>query len=86
MRTRQCPNGCAPPMEARRLDTVFRRHEEYVLITNLLMYVCEECGQERMPSVSARLVEAVLNGKIPASGEVRAELYDVAALQEEAPV
>ena len=59
----QCPNGCLIPMEEIKQDKIFYRNGEPIVITDLTMYVCPNCGQESMPLSSARLVEDVLNGK-----------------------
>ena len=76
----QCPNGCLSPMEERKEDRVFHRNGEPVVISNLTMYVCPDCGQESMPLSSARIVEDVLNGRIKPSGKFTAELYEVSSI------
>jgi len=58
----QCPSGCTTPMEKIKEDKIFYRNGEPMVITDLVMYVCEKCGQETMPLPSARMVEDVLNG------------------------
>ena len=73
----QCPNGCATPMEPRKEDRIFHRHGEPVVIANLLMCVCPNCGQEAMPLSTARLVDDVLNGKMKPTGTFTAALYEV---------
>jgi len=49
-------------MEKIKEDKIFYRNGEPMVITDLVMYVCEKCGQETMPLPSARMVEDVLNG------------------------
>jgi len=69
-------------MEERRVDKVFRRKNgEYVLVTNLVVHVCQHCGQESVPHDTARLIEDVLYGRIPATTVVSTELYDSAAIE-----
>jgi hypothetical protein len=72
----QCPNGCLIPMEEIKQDKIFYRNGEPIVITDLTMYVCPNCGQESMPLSSARLVEDVLNGKVKPSGKFIAERYE----------
>ncbi len=45
----QCPNGCPSPMEERKEEKIFNRKGEPIVISDLIMYVCPECGQESMP-------------------------------------
>ena len=71
----QCPSGCASPMKTIKEDKIFYRNGEPMVVTDLVMYVCETCGQESMPLVSARLVEDILNGKISSSGKFVAKKY-----------
>ncbi len=71
----QCPNGCDVPMEMQKMQKLFYRRDEPVVISDLMIAVCSECGQEAMPLNTARIVEDVLNGrKIPA-GTFTAELF-----------
>ena len=73
----QCPNGCVSKLEQRRVEKIFYRHEEPVVVSNLLIYVCPECDHESLPLASARLIEDVLNGQVKPSGTFTAELYEV---------
>lgn len=73
----QCPNGCAAVMEERKEVRIFQRNGQPIVISDLLMYVCPECGHESMPLTSARIVEDILNGKIQPSGQFTADLYEV---------
>lgn len=76
----QCPNGCSSAMEKRKEEKVFHRNCEPVVISDLTMYVCSNCGQEVMPLSSARIVEDILNGKVQPSGVFTAELYELSAI------
>lgn len=73
----QCPNGCASPMEERKEEKIFYRNDEPIVISDLTMYVCPNCGHESMPLSAARIVEDILNGKVKSSGKFIAELYKV---------
>lgn len=73
----QCPNGCPSPMEERKEEKIFHRNGEPIVISDLIMYVCSDCGQESMPLSSARIVEDILNGKVKPSGKFTAKLYEV---------
>ena len=73
----QCPNGCPSPMEEKREEKIFHRYSESVVISDLNMYVCPDCGQESMPLSSARIVEDILNGKVEPSGNFTDELYEI---------
>jgi hypothetical protein len=64
------------PMEKTKEDKIFYRNNEPIVVTDLTMYVCPNCGQESMPLSSARLVEDVLNGKIKSAGKFIAEKYE----------
>lgn len=77
----QCPNGCASPMEERKKGKIFYRNEEPVVISDLTMYVCPNCGQESMPLSSARIVEDILNGKVKSSGKFTAKLYRISSVK-----
>ncbi len=76
----QCPSGCPCSMEERKVERMFHRNSEPVVISDLVMYVCPECGQESMPLSSARIVENILNGKAKPSGKFVAELYEVSSV------
>jgi hypothetical protein len=76
----QCPNGCIESLEKIKEDKIFYRNDKPVVITDLVMYVCETCGQESMPLVSARMVENVLNGKVNSSGKFVAEKFETAEI------
>ena len=73
----QCPNGCPSPMEERKEEKIFHRKGEPIVISDLIMYVCPECGQESMPLSSARIVEDILNGRVKPSGRFTAKLYEI---------
>lgn len=73
----QCPNGCSSPMKERQEEKIFHRNGEPIVISDLIIYVCPDCGQESMPLSSARIVENILNGKVKPSGKFTAKLYDV---------
>ena len=74
----QCPNGCAAPMETRRLERIFRRGTEPVVVADLEIEVCPDCGEEVLPLASARKVEAVLDGSAAPAGRFTAPLYKTA--------
>jgi hypothetical protein len=71
----QCPNGCSPPLEERKVEKLFHRRQEPIVVRGLTVYVCPECEHESLPLASARLVEDILNGKTTATGQFTAELY-----------
>ncbi len=71
----ECPNGCASIMKTLRVERIFYRKKEPVVIRDLELFVCPECGCEAMPLRSARIVENVLNGRIPPIGQFSAPLY-----------
>jgi len=64
----QCPNGCAAPMVRTSGERLFHDREGRALVvTNLALNVCPDCGQESMPLESARTVERTLqDGTSPA--------------------
>ncbi|MFQ6043900.1 MAG: hypothetical protein ACE5PV_23855 [Candidatus Poribacteria bacterium] len=74
-----CPNGCAMPMKQMKFDRIFYgKKGEPLVIKDLTMNVCLECGQESMPLKSARIVEDILNGKIKPIGQFTAVMYRAA--------
>lgn len=75
----QCPNGCATLMESKKEERIFHRNNQPVVISDLTVYVCPQCGQESMPLSSARMVESVLKGDVKPSGKFTAELYEVSS-------
>lgn len=78
----QCPNGCSSSMEERKVEKIFYRNGEPIVIADLAMYVCPNCGQESMPLSSARIIENILvNGKAKPSGRFTAELYEVSSVE-----
>ena len=44
----ECPNGCAAPMKVIHVDRIVYRSDEPLVIGNLEIYVCPECGFESM--------------------------------------
>lgn len=76
----QCPNGCLIPIEEIKQDKIFYRNGEPIVITDLTMYVCPNCGQESMLLFSARLVEDVLNGKVKSTGQFVAERFETSEI------
>jgi len=77
----QYPNGCSSSMEERKVERIFYRNGEPIVIADLVMCVCPNCGQESMPLSSARIVENILNGKAKPSGKFTAELYEVSSAE-----
>jgi len=73
----ECPNGCRNPMHAVRVERIFHRAGQPVVIRDLEMYACDECGAEAMPLHTARIVEQVLNGEIEPAGEFCAPLFEI---------
>ena len=73
----QCPNGCPFPMEEKKEEKIFHRNGEPIVISDLVIYICPDCGQESTPLSSARIIEDVLNGKVKPSGKFSAALYEV---------
>ena len=71
-----CPSGCKTPMEKIKEDKIYYRNAEPIVITELVIPVCETCGQESMPLASARMVEDVLNDKVRPSGKFIAEKFE----------
>ena len=74
----ECPNGCGVMMKSTRVERIFHRDDEPVVIRDLEMYVCPECGCESMPLKSARIVENVLNRQLEPIGEFSAPLFQPA--------
>lgn len=71
----ECPNGCAPPLEERKIEKLLHRRQQPIVVKDLTVYLCLECGHQSLPLASARFVEDILNGKASAAGQFTAELY-----------
>jgi len=74
----ECPNGCSVYMESVLVERIFDRAGRPIVIRDLEMYVCPECGCESMPLRSARIVENVLNGQMEPIGQFTAPLFQSA--------
>jgi hypothetical protein len=57
-------------MQALRVERIYHKEGEPVVICGLEIYVCPECGCEAMPLHTARLVENVLKGEVGTESEV----------------
>ena len=66
-------------MKEIKQEKIFYRNDKPIVISNLILNVCLECGCESMPLSSARIVEDILNEKIESSGKFTAELYEVSS-------
>jgi len=53
----------------------FYRAGRPIVIRDLEMHVCPECGCESMPLKSARIVENALNGRMEPTGQFSAPLF-----------
>jgi len=71
----ECPNGCSVSMTSVRVERIFYRASRPIVIRDLEMYICPECGCESMPLRSARIVESVLNGQLEPIGQFSAPLF-----------
>ncbi|MBS1248979.1 MAG: hypothetical protein MAG431_00550 [Chloroflexi bacterium] len=74
----QCPNVCSASMETALVTRIFYRDAEPVVIRDLKMNVCSECGYETLPLKSARIVENVFNNRIEPVGNFSAPLFQPA--------
>ena len=63
-------------MEERSEKRIFYRNSVPIVISDLTMHICSNCGQESMPLPSARIVEDVLNGKHKPSDKFTDDLYE----------
>jgi len=74
----ECPNGCSVSMKSVPVERIFYRAGKPIVIRDLEMHVCPECGCESMPLRSARIVETVLNGQMEPIGQFTAPLFQSA--------
>ena len=74
----ECPNGCAIPMKQMEVERIFYRDGEPIVIRDLIVNVCSECGQETLPLKSARIVEKILNEEVEPIGRFTAVMYEAA--------
>jgi hypothetical protein len=65
-------------MKTVRVARIFQCAGRPVVIRDLEMYACDECGAEAMPLHSARIVEQVLNGQLQPTGEFCAPAFEMA--------
>ena len=71
----ECPNGCSLPMKKRKIDKIFYRNSEPIIISDLTVNICPTCEHESIPLSSAKIIEKVLNGKVEPSGRFNALMY-----------
>lgn len=75
----QCPNGCSRPMRRNTgVRLLHNGNHDPIIVTNLAMNVCPDCGQESMPLESARIVERALKGELAPTGQFTAPMFEVA--------
>lgn len=75
----QCPNGCGETMQQVRVEQLVHDNDgQPLVVVNLLMNVCPECGQESMPLESTRVVEGALRGEMPSTRKFVAPVYEMA--------
>lgn len=77
----ECPNGCKSPMKSTKVNKIFYRDNEPLVVSELVMNLCPDCGQETMPLSSARIIEEILEGRVKPSGEFIADLYDLGSIE-----
>ncbi len=75
----ECPNGCKVPMQEKKVEKIFHRNNKPIVIGDLNIYQCMECGHESIPVSSAKTVEGILKGNMKPSGQFNAELYEASA-------
>jgi hypothetical protein len=63
-------------MQTRHVERIFYRHNEPIVIGDLEINLCEECGTESLPLRSAQLVERILTGQVEPIGEFVAPLFE----------
>ena len=71
----ECPNGCLVFMKTVRVERILYRAGEPVVIRDLDVYVCSECGCKSTPLKSAQIVENILSGQIEPTGQCSAPLF-----------
>jgi len=64
----ECHNGCLKPMESAVVERFYYHTGGPIVIRELEVYSCPECGCESLPLRSARLVEKVLAGRMEPAG------------------
>ena len=67
-------------MKKGKEEKIFYRNGKPIVISELTIHICPNCGQESMPLSSARIVEDVLNGKHEPSGKFTADLYESSSI------
>jgi hypothetical protein len=61
-----------------KLKRIFDKKRKPIVVDNLTLHVCPECGQESMPLKTARAVEKILKGSAAPIGQFSAQLYSAA--------
>ena len=59
----KCPNGCKTEMKMKAVDKLYYIDNRPIIIKDLSVKMCEECGQETVPIQSVRSIENILAGK-----------------------
>ena len=70
-----CPNGCNAKMQEIKVERLFHKDGERIIIKDLPIKVCAECGQEAIPLSSMRIIDDVLKGKVQSLETVKTPLY-----------
>ena len=70
-----CPNGCSAEMQEIKIERLFHKNDERIIIKDLPIKRCPECWQEAIPLSSMRIIDDVIKGKIQAVVTVEAPLY-----------
>ena len=73
-----CPNGCKVDMVEKRVERLFHKNESPIIVKNLAIKVCPECGQEAIPLSSMRIIDDILKGKIKSTGTLQAPIFQAA--------
>jgi len=62
-------------MKTVQVERISDRCDQLLVIRDLEVYICPECGCESLPLRSARLVEKVLSGRVEPVGLFSAPLF-----------
>ena len=61
-----CPNGCNCTLQLQKVEKLYPYNGERIIIRDLEIKVCPECGQETIPLSSMKIIESILEGTVNA--------------------